>query len=173
MNSKETTDKLLKTYHSMLDQVKDLWHSAEEKAIPTLSENLEKAANKASDLGELTKEEIQKIGGYIKKDLEQAADYLSENSQQLEKLIKDDLDFAEGQFAEMFATLADKTRIELDALAERARQVGVWHTGEITNVGILYCQQCDEVLHFKKPGHIPPCPKCKGTEFKKVFNKKA
>lgn len=173
MNSKETTDKLLKTYHSMLDQVKDLWHSAEEKAIPTLSENLEKAANKASDLGELTKEEIQKIGGYIKKDLEQAADYLSENSQQLEKLIKDDLDFAEGQFAEMFATLADKTRIELDALAERARQVGVWHTGEITNVGILYCQQCDEVLHFKKPGHIPPCPKCKGTEFKKVFNNKA
>lgn len=173
MNSKETTDKLLKTYHSMLDQVKDLWHSAEEKAIPTLSENLEKAANKASDLGELTKEEIQKIGGYIKKDLEQAADYLSENSQQLEKLIKDDLDFAEGQFAEMFATLADKTRIELDALAERARQVGVWHTGEITNVGILYCQHCDEVLHFKKPGHIPPCPKCKGTEFKKVFNNKA
>ena len=71
----------------------------------------------------------------------------------------------------MFANLADKTRIELDELAERARQVGVWHTGEITNVGVLYCQNCDEVLHFKKPGHIPPCPKCKGTVFKKVFNK--
>ena len=175
MDTKETSDKLLKTYHVMLDQVKDLWHTAEEKALPTLSENIEKAADKAAELGELTKEEAEKIGGYIQRDLEQAGDYLSEyieeNGPQLKNWIKDELAFAEVEFAEMFANLADKTRLELDALAERARQVGVWHTGEITNIGILYCQKCDEVLHFKKPGHIPPCPKCKGTVFKKVFHK--
>jgi len=175
MNPKETNDKFLKTYHAMLEQVKELWHTAEEKALPTLSENIEKAAEKASELGELTKEEAEKIGGYIQKDLEQAGDYISEytkkNGPLLENWIKDELEFAESQFAEVFATLADKTRLELDALADRARQVGVWHTGEITNVGVLYCQNCDEVLHFKKPGHIPPCPKCKGTEFKKVFHK--
>ena len=175
MDTKETSDKLLKTYHAMLDQVKDLWHNAEEKALPTLSENIEKAAEKASELGELTKEEAEKLGGYIKKDLEDAGDYISDyiaiNGPQLENWIKDELEFAEYEFAEIFAILADKTRLELDALAERARQVGVWHTGEITNVGVLYCQNCDEVLHFKKPGHIPPCPKCRGTEFKKVFNK--
>ena len=175
MDSKEASDKLLKTYHMMLDQVKDLWHNTEEKALPTLSENIEKAAEKASELGELTKEEAEKVGGYIKRDLEEAGDYLSEyieeNGPQLKNWIKDELSFAEVEFAEMFATLADKTRLELDALAERARQIGVWHTGEITNVGVLYCQSCDEVLHFKKPGHIPPCPKCRGTVFKKVFNK--
>ena len=175
MDSKEASDKFLKTYHTMLEQVKDLWHNAEEKALPTLSENIEKATEKASELGELTKEEAEKIGGYIKRDLEEAGDYLSEyvakNGPQLKNWIKDELSFAEVEFAEMFANLADKTRIELDALAERARQVGVWRTGEITNVGVLYCQSCDEVLHFKKPGHIPPCPKCKGTQFKKVFNK--
>lgn len=177
MDTKEAGDKLLNTYHSMLEHVKDLWHTAEEKAIPTLSENIEKAAEKASELGEVTKEEAEKVGKYIQRDLEQAGDYLSdyveENGPQLENWIKDELEFAEVQFAEMFANLADKTRLELDALAERARQVGVWRTGEITNVGVLYCQSCDEVLHFKKPGHIPPCPKCKGTEFKKVFNKPA
>jgi rubrerythrin len=175
MNPKETSDKVLKTYHAMLDQVKELWHATEEKALPTLSENIERATEKAAELGELTKEEIEKIGDYIQKDLKQAGTYLSEytakNGPLLENWIKDELEFAESQFAEVFATLADKTRLELDALAERARQVGVWHTGEITNVGILYCQNCDEVLHFKKPGHIPPCPKCKGTEFKKVFHK--
>lgn len=170
-------EKLLKTYHAMLTQVKDLWHTAEEKVLPTLAENIEKAAEKASELGELTKEEIEKIGDYIQRDLEQAGDYLSEyiakNGPQLENWIKDELEFAETQFAEMFANLADKTRLELDALAEQARQEGIWHTGEITNIGLLYCQKCDEVLHFKKPGHIPPCPKCKGTVFKKVFNKAA
>lgn len=175
MDTKETSEKLLKTYHSMLNHVKDLWHQAEEKALPTLSENIEKAAEKASELGEMTKEEAEKIGGYIKRDLHEAGDYLSDyvakNGPQLKNWIKDELSFAEVEFAEMFANLADKTRLELDALAERARQVGVWRTGEITNVGVLYCQNCDEVLHFKKPGHIPPCPKCKGTEFKKVFKK--
>jgi Na+/phosphate symporter len=168
------SEKLLKTYHAMLNQVKDLWHTAEEKALPTLSENIEKAAEKASEIGELTKEEVEKIGSYIQRDLEQAGDYLSEysekNGPQLKNWIKNELAFAEAEFAEMFATLADKTRLELDALAERARQEGIWHTGEITHVGVLYCQQCDEALHFKKPGHIPPCPKCKGSEFKKVFH---
>lgn len=171
----EVTDKFLKTYHAMLDNVKELWQHAEEKAIPTLSENIEHAAEKASELGELTKEEAVKIGGYIQKDLEAAGEYLSDyiavNGPQLENWIKDELEFAESQFSDVFATLADKTRLELDELAERARQVGIWHTGEITNVGVLYCQSCDEVLHFKKPGHIPPCPKCRGTNFKKVFNK--
>lgn len=169
------TDKLLKTYHSMTEHMKEVWHSAEEKALPTLSENIKRAGEKASELGESTKEEIEKIGGYIQKDLEHAgevlSDYAAKNGPELENWIKNELEFAESQFAEMFATLADKTRLELDALAEQARQVGVWKTGEITNVGRLYCQKCDEVLHFKKPGHIPPCPKCKGTEFKKVFNK--
>ena len=175
MDTKETQEKLLKTYHSMLDHMKDLWHTAEEKAIPTLSENIERAAEKASELGELTKEEAEKLGGYIKHDLEEAGEYLSEyvaiNGPQLQNRIKDELQFAEIEFAEMFANLADKTRLELDELAEHARQVGVWRTGEITHVGVLYCQSCGEILHFKKPGHIPPCPKCKGTEFKKVFNK--
>jgi len=170
MDTKETTDKLLNAYHSMQDHLKSFWHETEEKALPPLKENIEKAKEKISELGELTKEEAEKLGGYIEKDLEQAADYLSENGKQLSDWIKNDLEFAETKFAEMFANLADKTRLELDALAERARQVGVWHTGEITNVGVLYCQKCGETLHFKKPGHIPPCPKCNNTEFKKMYN---
>jgi len=177
MDTNETREKLLKSYHSMIEHVKELWHNAEEKAVPTLAENLEKAADKASELGELTKEEAEKIGGYIKRDLEDAGKYLSDyvatNGPQLENWIKDELQFAELKFADMFANLADKTRLELEAIAERARQVGEWHTGEITHIGILYCQKCGETLHFKKPGHIPPCPKCKGTVYKKVFNQRS
>lgn len=174
MNNQASTDKLLKSYHAMLDHVKELWHNAEEKAVPTLSENIESAAEKLSALGEMTKEEIDKISSYIERDLNDAGNHLSEyfaeNGHQLENWIKNELEFAETKFAEVFATLADKTRIELDAIADRAQQVGVWHTGEITNVGVLYCQNCNEALYFKKPAHIPPCQKCKGTEFKKIFD---
>jgi len=177
MNSHDKSDKFLNAYHSMLEQVKNLWHTAEEKALPTLAENIQLVADKTAELGELTKEEAEKIGGYIQRDLEDAGHYLSEyaakNGKQLRDLLKNDLELAEMQLAEVIAKLADKTSLELDALADRARKVGVWHTGEITNTGVLYCQNCSEALHFKKAGHIPPCPKCKGTVFKKVFNKDA
>ena len=164
-------DTLLRTYHEMLDNVKSLWHTAEEKALPTLKENLEKAAEKASEVGELTREEIDKLSEYIRRDLEDAADFIAENGQELKNLVETDLEFVEMELAEKFLQLADTTRLQLDALAEQARKVGIWHTGEITHVGILYCTQCGEALHFNKPGHIPPCPKCKGTEFRKVFRK--
>lgn len=165
----DTQEKLVQAYHTMLERVKEFWHEQQ----PGLKQNLDKAVEKASELGELTREEAVAVGEYLKKDLEQAADYLSETGKELKDWLQNDLEYAESRFAEMFANMADKTRTELDKLAERARQVGVWHTGEITSVGVLYCQQCGEALHFEKPGHVPPCPKCKGTVFKKVFTAQA
>ena len=162
-------EKLINAYNAMLAHLKEYWHEAEEKTLPPLKEGLEKAAEKASELGELTREESEKVGGYVKKDLEQAANYLSDNGKQLKDWLKFDLEFAESKFAEMFANLADKTRVELDALAEQARQVGEWHTGEVTGIGTLECKQCGEKLHFEKTGHIPPCPKCRATVFKKSY----
>lgn len=165
----DTQDKLTKAYRDILQHLRDGWHEAGEKALPPLKESLDKAMQRASDLGELSREEAEKVGDYIKRDLEEAADFMTENGRQLKDWLQFDLEFAESKFAEMFAQVADKTRLELESLAERARRVGEWHTGEITGVGILQCKQCGEQLHFEKPGHIPPCPKCKGTVFKKYF----
>lgn len=167
MSDHPVRDKLIEAYHVMLDDIKNFWDDSE----PKLRETLDKAAEKASELGELSREEADRLAEYIRKDLEQAADFIEDNGKQLRDWVKFDLEFAETRFAELFADLADRTRLELEQLAERARQVGEWHTGEITHVGILYCQSCGEALHFEKPGHIPPCPKCKGTVFKKVYAK--
>ncbi|MDH5409065.1 MAG: zinc ribbon-containing protein [Gammaproteobacteria bacterium] len=164
------TEKLQQAYDTMLKRIKEIWHDVEEKARPTLQEALDKAHEKATELGEITREEADKISGYVKRDLHEAAEFLSENGKQLKDWLKFDLEFAEVKLAEMFATLADTTRIELDKLAERARKVGEWHTGEITGVGILRCTACGELLHFEKTGHIPPCPKCRGTVYKKEFS---
>ncbi|MDH5444858.1 MAG: zinc ribbon-containing protein [Gammaproteobacteria bacterium] len=167
----KTKEKLVEAYDTMLSQLKDVWHDAEEKALPTLKEGLEVAKQKASELGELTKEEADKVSDYVKRDLQEAGEFLSENGKQLKDWIKFDLEYAEVRLAEMFAGLADNTRIELEKIAERARKVGEWHTGEITTIGILRCIECGELLHFEKTGHIPPCPKCHGTVFKKDFGK--
>ena len=171
MIDSDTKEKLVHAYDTMLSRLKDTWHDAEEKALPTLKEGLETAKQKASELGELSREEADKVGDYVKRDLQEAGEFLSENGKQLKDWLKFDLEYAESRLAEMFAGLADTTRIELERIAERARQVGEWHTGEITSIGILRCKECGELLHFEKTGHIPPCPKCHGTVFKKDFGK--
>ena len=156
-NQDETREKLIRAYDTMVKRVKDVWTEAEEHAFPTLMENLDQAKQKASELGELTREEADKVAEYVKRDLREAAEVLSENGKQLKDWLKFDLEFAEVKLAEMFAKVADTTRIELERLAQRARQVGEWHTGEVTGIGMLRCKECGEVLHFEKTGHIPPC----------------
>ncbi len=162
-------EKLIHAYNTMLGRVKDSLKEVEEHALPPVKELLNKAMETASELGELTREEAEKVGDYLKRDLNEAGEFLSDNGRQLKEWLKFDLEFAEAQLAELFASVADRTRIELDALADRARRVGIWHTGEVTGIGILICQECGEKLHFKKTGRIPPCPKCHGTTFKKAF----
>ncbi|MCP4126955.1 MAG: zinc ribbon-containing protein, partial [Gammaproteobacteria bacterium] len=78
-----------------------------------------------------------------------------------------DLELIENRLLEMFANVADRTRVELDALAERAREAAFYHTGEITGPGTLICTECGKALHFHKAGHIPPCSKCHATSFKR------
>mgnify|MGYP001821609103 FL=1 len=169
MTDHPVRDKLVDAYHTMLEELKHLWHETEDHAVPQMKQNLDKAMDKAAELGELSKEELETTASYLKKDLEQAADFLTESETKVADWLKFDLEFAEQKFAEQFAAAVDKTRIELNEFKEIIREEAEWHTGEVTGAGILFCQECGEELQFKKPGRIPPCPKCKHTKFKKHF----
>ncbi|MDF1578152.1 MAG: ATP-binding cassette domain-containing protein [Desulfobulbales bacterium] len=40
-----------------------------------------------------------------------------------------------------------------------------YRTGEITHGGEFTCVGCGAEIHLKKPGRLPPCPKCAKAEF--------
>jgi predicted RNA-binding Zn-ribbon protein involved in translation (DUF1610 family) len=71
----------------------------------------------------------------------------------------------EERLLDVFAKVADKTRLELAQLKAQAKWSEEYHTGEITSIGTLACKACDTLVHFKKTGRIPPCPKCHQTVF--------
>ena len=162
--------RLNQAYQHLMQALKEIWEDAENRTIPPLKEGLELSKQKLSDLGELSKEELNTVAGYLQRDLDDAAGFLQQSGKTIGNWVKRDLEFAEYKFAELFADLAETTRSKLDEFAEHARQVGEWHTGEITGVGILECKSCGEKIHFKTAGHIPPCPKCQGTVYRKLFS---
>ncbi len=167
MSDNGTNDKFVQAYNRMLERLRAAWHKAEEGAVPTLRENLDRAQEKASELGELSREEAARIADYLQRDLEDAGDYLAESGRQLGDWLSLDLEYAESRLAELFAAVVDQSRVEL---GQWDRRIHERHTGEVTGIGILECQNCGEELHFEHTGQIPACPKCGGTVFNKRFD---
>jgi len=165
MNTHTTREKLEHAYEKMVERIHHLWDSGEGKH--SLNQAILHAREKAEELQEITREDANKIADYVRRDIHEMGGYLLETGQELKDWFRFDVELIEDRMVEKLISVADKTRLELAALQEYNREAAQWHTGEITGPGTLICRQCGERLHFKKTGHIPPCPKCHKTEFKR------
>ncbi|MCW8923891.1 MAG: zinc ribbon-containing protein [Gammaproteobacteria bacterium] len=129
---------------------------------------IEHALDRLSEWGELTREEVDKVGDYLKRDLEDAANFMEINGKELKDWLSYDFYMVEGMLGETFSKMVDETRETLGDLEEEATRIGEWHTGEIVGLGTFQCKECGEVIHFHKPGHMPPCPKCHGSKYRRL-----
>jgi len=163
--------KLVHAYNVMMERVEAAIAKADKKGMPVLEKAIEDAQEKASELGEISREEAEKVGDYLRRDLQEAAGFLAETGEHLKDWLRFDLALIEDRVLELFSNMVDHTRLELDKLATRADQLGDWHTGEITGVGTLRCKACGELLHFHAAGHIPPCPKCNKSGFTRISHR--
>jgi hypothetical protein len=161
-------EKLERGYDKLGERAQEFLGQAKRGALPQLRQLIEQARDKAVELGELTREEAERIGEYLHRDVSDAAEYLSYTGKSLGDWLNFDLDLAETRVMEMFRTMADHTRLELDQIAERARRSQELHTGEIVSPGTLQCVECNRELHFRSTGHIPPCPACHQTVFRRA-----
>ena len=103
----------------------------------------------------------------MERDIKEAAQFLTETGEQFREWWRFDLKLIETNMLEMFANVADKTRLELEKLANQAREATYYHTGEVTGPGTLICSECGKALNFHKAGHIPPCPQCHATRYRR------
>jgi rubrerythrin len=163
-------DKFVHAYERMLERSKSFLTKAGQGVIPKLDYVIETAKEKASELGELTREEADKIADYLKRDLQDAAAFLTDENSELRDWLRLDIALVEARIIDALSLLVDHTKVDLADLAEQAQRFGEWRTGEITGPGTLVCKDCGEVLHFHKTGHIPPCPKCKATTYRRAID---
>lgn len=165
----EKNDKsLVDAYNQMMARVKDSIDSAESNAVPTLQKAIDMARKQAIHLGEITLAEAEEIGNYIKRDINDAAEYLMETSQEFSEWLMLDIDIIEQKVLELFLSVADKTRLELEMLAHPGCEFNSYHTSEITGPGTLICADCGHPVQFQTTGEIPPCPGCQHHQFKRA-----
>ncbi len=157
-------DNLVPAYQKMMKRVEK---TQKQSTTRTLQQHIEYAIEKAVELEELTREEAERIGDYLRRDLHDAAEFIITTEQALADWFRFDLELIEERLLEMFSLMVDQTQVELENLAERARQATQWYSGEITGLGTLYCDNCGKALHFHQPNYIPACPNCEATRFKR------
>lgn len=163
-NDTESKAHLVPAYRKMMTRVEQ---THQESATTSLQAQIEAAKEKAVELNELSREEAERLSDYLRRDLRDAAEFITSTEQALADWMRFDLALIEDSFLDMFSLMVDQSRLELDNLAESARQATEWQSGEITALGTLYCEKCGHSLHFHQPDYIPACPNCGATRFKR------
>ena len=158
------------------DNISQAYESLLEKTL-NHSDQVDSNANKILDgvdddsmtQSQLSAEETINLERSIKRDLTDAAHHLNATGRELKDWLGFDLALIKNELWQKFTEAADKTTLKLLELKQVAANAE-YHTGEIIGLGTLVCDQCNAFLHFHKPGHIPPCAKCRGTHFHRLKN---
>ncbi len=169
--SNSMQDKLLHAYDTMMERLHSAVETAEKLTIPTIDENLKNAQEKAIELGELTHDEAQKVSNYLKRDLHDISCYLEQTQDEFSQWLDFESTLIESKVGEWLSLVANKTTLEWNKLNIDAIKAQLYHSGEVTGPGTLECIACEQTLNFKKTAHIPPCPSCHKTEFKRYRKK--
>lgn len=162
-NNSDNQHKQVHGYNRMLEWIKDFILGTEKN----LQQAVDAAKERASELGELTREESEQIGDYVKRDIQDASEYLSREGTEMGDWLHMDVQLVEAKLIDWMSQAADTTKLELDQLAQRAREENIWMTGEITGPGTLRCMHCDHEIQFTETAAIPPCPQCGKHRFKR------
>ncbi|MCP5158233.1 MAG: hypothetical protein H6974_06755 [Gammaproteobacteria bacterium] len=174
MHDSSSSSPFVRAYRQMMERAKNRLEEleqAEKAAFPQLNASIEHAAEKAVEVGELTREEAQLIGGYLKRDLEDAGHYLVVTGRDLRAWLRFDLELLEDRLLDFFQRGVDQSRLDLlefETSPGRAEEEERYYCGEITGPGTLQCERCGECVAFYAPAAIGSCLACEGTSFLRV-----
>jgi hypothetical protein len=155
----------------------------------SISKAMEKAVADLKEMGEHSKDLIYRAGDTLKKDI-------SSSVSQLKPKVKEDIEETRRDFTRLhnkggalWREISNEAehikKLSLDksgafllnvirGLSEWAKSFSdkldsslSYKTGEVTHGGEFTCANCGAEINLKKPGRLPPCPKCRKTEFRR------
>lgn len=160
--------KLVHAYNRMMERVKETLGTAAGETGPKLRQAIDKAQDKAVELGELSREEAEKVGDYLRRDLSDAADFLAgQKESEFGEWLRFDIDLIEAEMLDLFLSVADQAKLDMLNFEESLAENEEYHAGQVTGPGTLICEGCGEHVQFHQAGVIPPCPKCGGKVYQR------
>lgn len=166
-NNDQDKNRLAEQYDKLASKFNELYLAGKERGRESMSVALDKAHKQLTALGEFSAEHGEELKQYLARDLDQAisvAQHLGEEAKERFNPAR----LGAGALSSL-ATSLELTSNALHSLSDKTKKPLTYKTGEMTSAGTLTCQGCGQIVHLKKTGHVPPCPKCKGTLFNKGY----
>jgi DNA-directed RNA polymerase subunit RPC12/RpoP len=169
---KKPASHLITAYNQMMSDMRNAFEQADANNM-SLQKSLEMAKHQAIHIGEITAEEAHEIGEYIKRDINDAAEYMMETSAEFYDWLMLDIEMVERKVMDLFLSVADHTRIELEQFKQvipkaelnSGDQISVYTSGEITGPGTLICENCGKIKAFLSSDEITDCKQCGHNRF--------
>ena len=167
---KKSTTHLITAYNQMMEEMRNAFEQADPSDM-SLQKALDLAKHQVVHLGEVTAEEAHEIGEYIKRDINDAAEYMMDSSAEFYDWLMLDIEIIERKVMELFLSVADRTRIELEQFKQAkpeqtgVEQIPVYKSGEITGPGTLICESCGKAKPFLSSDGITDCERCGHNRF--------
>ena len=162
----EKDQKSYDLYERYTEKTRQFFNESKESTVQALEDALDKAKDSLEKTGELTQEEGRQFKAYLQRDLEQTGKDFNRWSEWVKTHSSPSR--VQSGFMELTAKIAESGSNFLEQLSEWASHTGVYHTGEIAVPGAFKCRACETELHFESAGRLPPCPKCRKTEYRRV-----
>jgi rubrerythrin len=161
------SNRLVNAYNQMMVSIREAFEETD-----TSDTSLQLALNAAKEqvvrLGEVTLDEAHEISEYIKRDINEAAEYMMESSAEFSDWLMLDIEVIERKVVDMFLSVADRTRVELEELKHHTQELSLYYSGEITGPGTLVCTECGYQMPFVTTAQIDPCPECGNNTFRRA-----
>ncbi len=158
--------------------------------VDSFKSSIEKASAEIKEVGEHSLDTVSKVTESLKKDAASTAEVVKPKLAALEREAEGAFEALRERGGALWGELAEQAEraVEVGAdkggsfLADVARGIGEWsqnlgdkidtglvyHTGEVTHGGTFTCTACGGEVVLTHPGHIPPCPKCQQTAFRRA-----
>ncbi len=163
----ESADQQGNLYDRMAERAQDLFKTGRDKSREAMEAAVEKARRQMTEAGVFSSERSQAFKEYILKDLERMAVFSRELGDEA-KVKLDPTRLGAGALASLSSLLHLAGDTFRDLAAKTDKNLAC-RTGELTSAGSLTCDECGKTIRLKQSGHIPPCPNCQGTRFKKGY----
>ncbi len=167
MDKNAVKQQLQDKYDKLAAKFQELYAAGKTHGREAADAAMESAAEHLKVIGALGSAEAHELKGFLKRDFETTVAEMH----RLGEAAKEKLNASRiGAGARAsFASVAQSAGEALLSLSRKTGATLTFQTGEVTSAGKLTCTNCGAGIELAKTDHVPPCPTCGGTVFRKGY----
>ena len=165
MDKNAVKQQLQQKYDKLAAKFQELYAAGKVHGREAVDAAMESAAEHLKVIGALGSAEAQELKGFLKRDFETTVAEM----QRLGETAKKKLNASRiGSGArDSVSRVVHSAGEALHLLVGKTEASSIYQTGELTSAGTLTCTNCGATVELATTDHVPPCPTCGGTVFKK------